>query len=98
MSLVFGAVIGFNIYIKHTLPDLVFRKFLESLFVQVMSDESLSIEIMNMYGKKVYSSSNALTSGVNELNIDLNEFASGVYFITTIGDIQGAKTIRFIKD
>jgi hypothetical protein len=58
-----------------------FNDFLNITVQAKSSIEELTVEIINLYGQKIYSAQNKNISGEIKIDIDLSNQASGMYFV-----------------
>ncbi len=59
--------------------------------------EQVNIEIYNAMGQLMSSKQTELLSGENSINLNLEEFAAGSYFVKIIGSKNFSKTLPFVK-
>jgi hypothetical protein len=60
------------------------------------NDENIEIAVLNISGEMIYSVSNYLVSGKNEIPIDVSSWITGTYLMKFKTD-KGTFTGRFIK-
>lgn len=66
--------------------------------VNVASDIPVIMKIVDVAGRQVISRETALSSGINNLNIDISGLASGLYHIKILNDSEVMGIARFVKN
>jgi hypothetical protein len=66
----------------------------------ITSDKTtaVAIRVVDVVGHVIFKTKRSIAKGANQINIDLNNAAPGVYILHTIDDHGNNKAIRFIKN
>ncbi len=85
-----------DVVVANVYPNPVSKRL--NIDVNAPSDVPVKMEITDVTGKKVLVSDAALSSGINNLNIDISDLASGLYHIKLLNDFEVMGTTRFVKN
>ena len=58
--------------------------------------ETLTIEVINVNGNSLYAIQKEVTSGINSIQLDMQNFSTGVYFLN-ISSAKGVMTRKFVR-
>ncbi|MCS6824954.1 MAG: T9SS type A sorting domain-containing protein, partial [Cytophagaceae bacterium] len=79
-------VINGSIHSVNVFPNPFSKYFIVE--IENLSEQTITIELFDVYGKKLYSEDFSLQSGKNQINISSSFLTNGNYFLKVRNDLQ----------